>query len=192
MPARLFVAIDVGDAVRAEVARVIKILGDRMEAATTPPKITWVKPAALHLTLRFIGEVEETAVPAVCDRLAPPVNMSPFVVEWRGLGAFPSARHPRALWLGVIAGAAQLGALEAEVSRRLTGSVDLEARPLLPHLTLGRIKMTGAGVEWPKALQAVEVRGVQSLVDRITLFRSELSSRGPHYTGLTSAPLRLD
>ena len=189
---KLFVAADVGDTVRAEAARVIQAITDKIEAVKTPPKITWVKPAALHVTVRFIGEVDEAAALELRDRLAPAVAMAPFEVEWRGVGAFPSTRHPRALWLGVVAGGAQLGELEAEVSRRLAGTIDSEARPLLPHLTLGRIKMIGAGVDWPKVLRAVEVRGARSLVDRVTLYRSELSQRGPHYTGLVSAPLKLD
>jgi len=203
---RLFVAVDVGDAVRAEAARVIQVISDKIEAVKTPPKITWVKPASLHVILRFIGEVDEAEVPALCERLAPPIPVAPFDVEWRGLGAFPSDRHPRALWLGVIAGGAQLGKLEAEVTRRWVGTVDPEARPLLPHLTLGRIKMAGTGVDWPKVLRAVEVRGARSHVDRVTLYRSQLSQpfgrlgvvpigaegqRGPHYTGLVSAPLTL-
>jgi 2'-5' RNA ligase len=201
---RVFVAVDVGEAVRAEAGRVIRALTSKLEAARTPPKITWVAPAALHVTVRFIGEVDDAAVPALSERLAPPIPMPPFEVEWRGLGVFPSARHPRALWLGVVSGGAALGALEAEVSRRLAGTVDSEARPLLPHLTLGRVKMAGAGVDWPKILQAVEVRGARSVVDRVTLYRSDLSQRpfdrlraapgtvegrGPHYTGLVSAPL---
>ena len=201
---RLFVAVDVGDAVRAEAARVIQAITNQIEAAKTPPRITWVKPAALHVTIRFIGEVEEAAVPELCERLAPPLAMAPFDVTWRGIGTFPSSRHPRALWLGVVSGGAQLGALEAEITRRLVGTVDPESRPLLPHLTLGRIKLAGAGVDWPKVLQGVEVRGARSAVDRVTLYRSQLSQpagrtravpggteghRGPHYTGLVSAPL---
>ncbi len=186
---RVFVAVDVGESVRAEASRVIQALTTRLEAAKTPPKITWVSPASLHVTVRFIGEVEDAVVPSLCERLAPPVSLRPFAVEWRGLGVFPSAKHPRALWLGVVSGGAALGALEAEVSRRLAGTIDTEARPLLPHLTLGRVKMAGAGVDWPKLLQGVEVRGARSVVDRVTLYRSQLSQRGPHYTGLVSAPL---
>ena len=202
--ARLFVAIDVGDAVRAEAARVIQAITNQIEAVKVPPKVTWVRPSALHVTLRFIGEVEEEAVPELCERLAPAIAMPPFDVAWRGVGAFPSPRHPRALWLGVVSGGAGLGALEAEVSRRLMGTVEPGERPLLPHLTLGRIKMAGAGVDWPKVLRAVEVRDAHSVVDRVTLYRSTLSQpfgraravaggveaqRGPHYTGLVSAPL---
>ena len=188
---RVFVAVDVGDAVRREVTRVVGVLTAKLEAVKTPPKVVWVKPAALHVTIKFIGEVEPAEVERLQGLLAPPIAVAPFEIAWRGIGTFPSAKHPRALWLGVTNGAAALAEIEAEVSRRVAGvnAVELADRVLLPHLTLGRVKMAGAGVDWPKILHAVEVRHVASAVDRVTLYRSELSQQGPHYTGLVSAPL---
>ena len=188
---RVFVAVDVGDAVRREVSRVVSVLTGKLEAVKTPPKVVWVKPAALHVTIKFIGEVEPAEVERLQELLAPPIAVAPFEITWRGIGTFPSAKNPRALWLGVTNGAAPLAEIEAEVSRRVAGvnAVELDARALLPHLTLGRVKMAGAGVDWPKILQAVEVRHVASAVDRVTLYRSELSQQGPNYTGLVSAPL---
>lgn len=188
---RVFVAVDVGDAVRREVTRVVSVLTGKLEAAKTPPKVVWVKPAALHVTIKFIGDVEPAELARLQEVLAPPIGVAPFEIAWRGIGAFPSVKNPRALWLGVTNGAAGLAEIEAEVSRRVAGvnAVELDDRVLLPHLTLGRVKMAGAGVDWPKILNAVEVRHVASAVDRVTLYRSELSQQGPHYTGLVSAPL---
>jgi 2'-5' RNA ligase len=188
--ARVFVAVDVGDAVRREAARVVSALQMKLEAAKTPPKVVWVKPAALHVTIRFLGEVEPAEVERITPLLAPPILLAPFDVQWRGIGTFPNNRHPRALWLGVIHGAAQLAAIEAEISKRLAGAaVDLDDRALLPHLTLGRVKMAGAGVDWPKVLQSAEVKNATSFIDRVTLYQSKLSQHGPHYTELVSAPL---
>jgi 2'-5' RNA ligase len=188
---RVFVAIDVGDAVRREVTRVVSVLTGKLEAVKTPPKVVWVKPASLHVTIKFIGDVDEAEVERLQELLAPPIAVTPFELVWRGIGAFPSPKHPRALWLGVVNGAAPLAEVEAEVSRRLAGAgaVELDDRAFLPHLTLGRVKMAGAGVDWPKVLKAVEVKHVTSTVDRVTLYRSQLSQQGPHYTGLISAPL---
>ena len=187
---RVFVAVDIGDAVRREAARVVSALQMKLEAAKTPPKVTWVKPAALHVTIRFLGEVEPAEVDRIIPLLAPPIALAPFEVQWRGLGTFPNNRHPRALWLGVINGAAQLAAIEAEVSKRLTGAaVELDDRALLPHLTIGRVKMAGAGIDWPKVLQSAEVKNATSRIDRVTLYQSTLSQYGPHYTELVSAPL---
>lgn len=187
---RVFVAVDIGDAVRREAGRVVSALQMKLEAARTPPKVVWVKPAALHVTIRFLGEVEPAEVERIKPLLAPPIAIAPFDVRWRGIGTFPNNRHPRALWLGVIDGAAQLAAVEAEISRRLTGAaVDLDDRALLPHLTLGRVKMAGAGIDWPKILQSAEVKHAVSHVDRVTLYQSTLSQYGPNYTELVSAPL---
>src|SRR6187431_2893926 len=155
---RVFVAVDVGDAVRREVTRVVGALTGKLAGVKTPPKVVWVKPAALHVTVRFIGEVEPPEVERLQELLMPPIAVAPFELVWRGIGTFPSPRNPRALWLGVIHGASPLAAVEAEVSRRLAGvnAVELDDRALLPHLTLGRVKMAGAGIDWPKILQSVE------------------------------------
>ncbi len=188
---RVFVAVDVGDAVRREVTRVVGALTAKLEAAKTPPKVVWVKPAALHVTIRFIGEVDAEDLERIQELLAPPIAIEPFELAWRGIGTFPSAKNPRALWLGVVRGAGALAQVEAEVSRRLAGAraVELDDRALLPHLTLGRVKMAGAGIDWPKLLQATEVKHVTSVVDKVTLYRSRLSQQGPHSTGLVSAQL---
>ena len=186
----MFVAVDVGDAMRREAARVVSALQMKLEAVKTPPKVVWVKPAALHVTIRFLGEVMPAEVERITPLLAPPIPLAPFDVQWRGIGTFPNNRHPRALWLGVIRGAAQLAAIEAEISKRLAGAaVALDDRVLLPHLTLGRVKMAGAGVDWPKVLQSAEVKHATSFIDRVTLYQSTLSQYGPHYTELVSAPL---
>jgi len=188
---RLFVAVDVGDAVRREVSRVVSTLTTKLEAAKRAPKVVWVKPGALHVTIKFLGEVEPDNVGRLQALLSPPIPVEPFTIDWRGIGTFPNPRQPRALWLGVTDGAAALAAVEAEVSRRLAGdhAFDLSDRAFLPHLTIGRVKMAGEGVDWPKLLHAVEVRRAQSTIDRVTLYRSELSQFGPNYTGLVSAPL---
>jgi 2'-5' RNA ligase len=188
--ARLFVAVDIGDAVRQEATRVISVLRRLLESVERPPKVVWVKPAALHVTIKFLGEVDEREIESLQSRLAPPIEVAPFEIEWRGVGTFPSNRHPRALWLGVINGGASLAHIEAEVSRRVAGcAAELNERALLPHLTLGRVKMAGAAIDWPKILKAAEVRQVSSRIDRVVLFRSRLSQHGPHYTELASAPL---
>ena len=187
---RVFVAVDIGDAVRREAARVVSVLASKLEAAKTPPRVVWVKPAALHVTIKFLGEVEPDEVERLKPLLAPPIAIAPFEIAWRGIGTFPNNRHPRALWLGVINGAAQLAAVEAEITKRVAATaVELDERALLPHLTLGRVKMAGAGVDWPKVLQACEVRNATSRVDRVSLYQSQLSQHGPHYTELVSAPL---
>ena len=184
-------AVDVGEAVRREAARVIAALTGRLEAVKKPPKVTWVKPSAMHVTIKFIGEVEPDRADTLAALLEPPFRIKPFDVQWRGIGTFPNNKHPRALWLGVTSGASQLAEIEAEVARRFSGpdAVEIVGQPLLPHLTLGRIKMAGEGVDWPKVLQACEVKHAVTRVDRVVLYQSRLSQMGPHYTELVSARL---
>ena len=91
--------------------------------------------------------------------------------------------------MGVVAGAADLGRLEAEVARRINGAIDGEVQPFRPHLTIGRVKAPGAGVDWTKLLEKADVRGAKSLVDHVTLYQSKLSAKGPQYTGLVTSPL---
>lgn len=188
---RLFVGVDVGDAVRREVSRVVSTLTGKLEAAKKPPRVVWVKPAALHVTIKFLGEIAPEAAERLQGVLSAPYAIEPFAIDWRGVGTFPNSRRPRALWLGVMHGAAPLAALEAEVSRRLAGdaSFELSDRAFLPHLTIGRVKMDGEGVDWPKLLHAVEVKQARSPIDRVTLYQSRLSQFGPHYTDMVSAPL---
>jgi 2'-5' RNA ligase len=185
---RLFVAVDVGDAVRDEVARVSSLINEALAARTIPPRVTWVSRGAVHLTLCFLGEIADADVPGLQNRLAEPIDVAPFEVEWHGLGAFPSHRQPRTLWIGVSRGAKELGRLESALSRRLD-RVEVEAQPYRPHLTLGRVRMPGAGVNWEDLFRSIAVRGVRTRVERVTLYRSVLSQRGPNYTEMAHAAL---
>ena len=172
----VFVAVDVlGDAhVRREVTgRVVSALQMKLEAAKTPPKVVWVKPAALHVTIRFLGEVEPPDVERI-KPLAPPIAWRRSTCSGAASARFPTTGI-RALWLGH-QGRRQLAAIEAELSTRLAGAVvAIDDRALLPHLTLGRVKMAGAGVDWPKVLQSAEVKDAASVIDRVTLYQSKLS-----------------
>lgn len=187
---RVFVGVDVGEALRREAARLVASMSEALAAAPAPPRVVWVAPRDLHVTLRFLGEVSDETCADVKRRFASPIARAPFEVEWRGLGAFPSPRRPRALWIGLVAGALELGRLESEVARRLDGTGPEEARPSHPHVTLGRVKADGAGVDWPAILRDTSMRGVRSAVDHVTLYRSEGSPRGSHYTELARAWLR--
>ena len=187
---RLFAAIDIGEELRAEVLRARGEIQERLEAAKEAPRVAWVAPQSLHVTLRFFGEVDDARAALLTRILEPPFEMAPFQVEWRALGAFPSPRQPRALWMGVVSGADKLGQLEAALADRL-GAPEADAQPFRPHLTLGRVRIPGKGVDWEKILREIEVRGARSLVDHVTLYRSTTTPKGPQYTGLVKAPLFL-
>jgi 2'-5' RNA ligase len=172
----LFVGIDVGDEVRQAALAARRTIEDRLSRVHVgPPRILWVAAEGLHVTLKFFGEQPDEQARAIVAEAAKPIPLRPFIVEWRGLGVFPSPRQPRVLWLGVTAGTRELGELEAAVARRFAQGDAAEAdapRPFHPHVTLGRVKVPGHPLDWPGLLEAAAVPAVTSLVDHVRLYRS--------------------
>jgi RNA 2',3'-cyclic 3'-phosphodiesterase len=186
---RLFVGVAVGEEVRAAVARArARIDAGLQQLRGEPPRLVWVAPQALHLTLRFLGEQPDARAAQLVAAIEAPFPVPPFIVTWHGLGAFPSPRHPRAIWLGVAAGARQLGELEREVARRAAGLAPDEelsdTRPFHPHLTLARVKTESTRVNWPSILADAAVSDVSSPVTHVTLFRSRGLPGGAGYEEL--------
>jgi 2'-5' RNA ligase len=183
---RLFVGVGVGDGVRATASRVRSAFETSFQQIKgLPPRVVWVAPQALHLTVRFLGEVPDADVPGIVEAVQEPYTLAPFSVTWHGLGAFPSAARPRVLWIGVGAGARELGALEREVARRLGGLAPGEdaepATAFHPHLTIARVKVDARGVDWPALMASVPVEDVRSSVSHVTLVRSRGLPGGAGY-----------
>ena len=184
---RLFVALDLDDAAR----RAIAALQQRVAMALgTGPSVKMVDPMRMHLTLAFLGEIAEPAVPAIVDALSTHIDRRPFAAEFQGLGVFPTRGAPRILWLGVGEGATQIGEVQREVASRLTRfGVPLERRPFHPHLTLARWR-TSDPTDRRRALSVDPHAVVARLgVDHLTLYHSRLSPAGPTYTALTRVNL---
>jgi 2'-5' RNA ligase len=185
---RLFVAVDLSEdarqAIAAEQERIAAALADARA------RLKWVRPGHMHLTLVFLGEVEDARVPLVVDAVGRDVDAPPFDVTFAGAGVFPPHRAPRALWVGVGAGASELTALQQEVTRRVAAlGVALDDRPFSPHLTLGRWR-TSRSSDGRRALAAVRQGAIARVrVTSATLYHSHLSSSGPTYTALARANL---
>lgn len=191
---RLFVAVSVGDEVRTSVARARASIEHALQQLKAdPPRLVWAAPRGLHLTLRFLGEQPDDRVPDLVEAGRQPYPVPPFTIAWHGLGAFPSPRHPRAIWLGVRAGARELGRLEAEVARRfgglIAGETATEARPFHPHLTVARVKTDSRAVAWPEVLSAAAVADVYSPVGHVALYRSRGLPGGEGYEEIARGPL---
>jgi 2'-5' RNA ligase len=186
---RLFVAIDLSDeareAVAAEQTRIADALGPKAS-------MKWVKPAAAHLTLVFIGSVDAARAASLVEAIAVDVDLEPFDMVLEGAGAFPPRGAPRVLWIGTTAGAAELIALQRRLSSRISGlGVALEARPFHPHLTIGRWRESRPS-DRDRALAAARPGALaQVRVEHATLYESRLSPSGPAYIALTRANLTL-
>jgi 2'-5' RNA ligase len=183
---RLFAAVGIGAEMRDAAARVRRAVEMQLaRVAGEPPRVVWVTPASLHVTLRFLGEQPDEALPGILEAVQTPFDLPPFEMTWRGMSAFPSTRRPRALWVGIDRGAKELGLVEAELARRFGGLFPGErpdlAPPFHPHLTLGRVKSDHAHVDWPAVLEAVAVVGLRSRVERVSLYRSRGLPGGAGY-----------
>ena len=188
---RLFIAIEVGDAIAQEASRVIDMLRHRAAALAPSARITWITPQRMHLTVRFIGHVDDARAAAIVDAFREPVRVDPFELAIAGTGTFPPKGAPRVIWAGIAAGGDTSEVVERQVTMRVTAlGVVPEDRPYRAHLTLARVKAP-AGLRAAALLEGLEqhVFGRVS-VAAITLFESRLSPKGPTYVPLLRTPLR--
>ncbi|MGF1472203.1 MAG: RNA 2',3'-cyclic phosphodiesterase [Rubrobacteraceae bacterium] len=152
-----------------------------------PESIRWVRPANVHLTLKFLGDVREESLEslhAILDGVAG--RHGPFPVQTSDLGAFPSLGKARVLWAGVDKGSTELSGLAEDVARSLeTAGFDREKRAYKAHATLGRVR--GRPARLP---EGVGLRAPEFDVRRLELVQSRLSPEGATYSTLESYPLR--
>ena len=187
---RLFTAIELGEEVCAQAAALLDTLRRRARESAPRARVTWVAPERMHLTLRFIGEVDDAQGEAIVSALREPIEQSRFDVRWRGLGSFPPRGAPRVLWVGVAAGSEALSQAEHAVSRRLaTLGIAPEDRPYSPHLTLARVR-DPAGLRTAPLFEGLDGELGQTHVNAITLFRSHLSPKGPTYVAMQRTALQ--
>jgi 2'-5' RNA ligase len=188
---RLFVATELGEAAVAAAASEIHRLRLELQQSCPNVSLRWTAPAGLHLTLFFIGEVEDAAWPPLSSALAPPFSAAPFDLRLSGFGAFPAAGPPRILWMGVSSGAGTLAELYGDVTRRLVPlGYSPEPRPYSPHLTVGRVKEArGPDSRCAREIVSRPAAPVVARIDRVTVFRSHLSPRGSTYEALMRVPL---
>lgn len=188
---RLFVAVPIGAAVLERIAECVGELRRRVETGAPRARISWVAAEQLHVTLRFIGEVDDTEAQGIVSSLAPVLRIEPFEVAFLGVGTFPPRGAPRVFWAGIGSGAEQLMTIEREVTTRLAACRILpEKREYRPHVTLARVREP-AGLRARDVLDGLTERSFGgSTVDTITLFQSRLSPRGSVYVPLQSTELR--
>jgi 2'-5' RNA ligase len=177
---RLFVGIALPEDIRARLAL--------LQAGI--PGARWVSPGNLHLTLRFIGEVDGGQAHDI-DAALDAVKGPPFALTFSGLGCFDRKGRVHTIWAG-IAKSEPLMRLQAKVETALVRlGLEPEGRKFLPHTALARMKnglahshKIGAYLEANNLFAAGPFE-----VSRFTLFRSHLGSAGAHYEALAEYPL---
>ena len=188
---RLFIALDIDDAIRESLARFVD--GVRNFA----PDARWVKPESLHVTLKFIGEQPDAMVPRFDESLAT-LKKTAFDITFRGYGFFPTPKSARVFWIGIQSGAELTSLASAIDDVTATLDVPRETHAFSPHLTLAR-KSGGSGAPGKRHGDSPN-QAFQRLQEKLAamptpefgtmtareffLYQSQLSRSGSRYTKL--------
>lgn len=168
---RTFIAFKLPDNVKDRLAGVISGL----KARSGPVK--WVRPEGLHVTIKFLGNMEEGLVDPLSrgiDRIA--AAFPPAHVRLSGIGAFPDMRRPRVIWAGLKGDTSIMADIAAQVDRMCaTLGMEPEKRPFKAHVTMGRLKVPSV------VNSAQEIPDEDFVISDVVLYKSELSPAGARY-----------
>ena len=183
---RAFIAVNLDQGLKDALVKV----QERLKA--THADVGWVRPESLHLTLKFLGQVEESRLGAVAEAIAAAAaDYGSFRLVLGGLGAFPQPRAARVVWIAIQQGAEALATLHARVEAGLESlGFVREERPFAAHLTLGRVRGPARREQLAVALTSIPAgRLGEMMLHRIELMKSELGPGGARYTVLQTFPL---
>ncbi|MBI2619791.1 MAG: RNA 2',3'-cyclic phosphodiesterase [Ignavibacteriales bacterium] len=187
MPAlRSFIALPVPADLKSEIAALIADL------QSIPSDVKWEDPEKLHLTLRFLGNVDLSFVEELSQSLRGQLSYHfPFEITYEGLGAFPTWARPRVIWIGVRADES-LSALQRTVEEVVIGlGREKEDREFHAHLTIGRVKGFRHLDRLTAKAKSVTFEPVSTLCNNVLIVKSELHPAGSRYTVIHSIPLNL-
>lgn len=175
---RAFIAVGVPADVRSAIATALE------PVRRNGPGVRWVEPDAYHITLQFLGTVSEERVDAVGEALVgASAEAAAFHIRLRSFGAFPTARRPRVLWVGVD-DVPELYALQHDIERRLEPvGFTPEARPFHPHITVARTERgarTADAAATAAALAAIPF-DADVRIDAVELMESRLQRNSARY-----------
>ena len=183
---RAFIAVELPQALRVGIER----LQDKLQQQRL--HLRWVRPQNIHLTLKFLGNIDLKDVPDITESLAQAVQAhGAFKLAPQGLGIFPNLKNPKVVWIGLGGDSAKLRALQRSIDEGL----DLlgfakEKRPFKGHLTIGRVKGRMESRKIVDALKSCRMFAADSFkVDQLALIKSDLRPQGPIYTRLENVSL---
>ena len=186
---RVFVAVNLPDAVKAEMGKLIASI-DALEVRG----VRIVRAEGLHLTLRFLGDVDSDDVPSIISAMETAAAKSePFDLTLAGVGVFPNVAAPRTLWAGVEGELDKLSTLQIRVQSALDAAGFGRSRERFsPHVTIARVRDRVSPSQRKRVIAVLDeaVRSpLPTRVDSIALMRSTPQPGGPIYTPLHAAQL---
>lgn len=177
---RSFIAVDLDEQARARLSRLQK------ELSESRADVRWVRLQGLHVTLKFLGYVENSRLEAVRYAVHRVVRQyRPWYIRLREVAAFPSLRRPRVLWVGVEDQGELLSLATALEQALVALGFDRDERSFTPHVTLGRVNSLPSWEQLENQLTGYLGASLgESRVDRVMIYRSDLQRGGAVYTPL--------
>ncbi len=174
---RVFIAVSLPEA----VIKKIEIIQDRLKK--TKADVRWVKPANIHLTLKFLGNITPEQISGLKDALEKAAQkFQPFSIFIEEMGSFPSIDSPRVIWVGISQGKEILNKMNKAIEDDLAqAGFPREERAFHPHLTLGRCRSSKHRSQLAKQIKAESASLGVLTVDKISIYRSLVTSQGPIY-----------
>jgi len=171
---RMFVAIELGETVKAGIQEVVDVLSSRHKNAS------WVGPGNLHFTMKFLGDIDEKDVTAVEEAIEKSlVGFQPFKLHVHGLGYFGSRRFAKVVWVGTHEGREELMKLADSLDENLS-AFRKDERPPSPHITICRPKgETLALIENVEKMKSRDFGWMD--VKSVALKKSTLTPKGAAY-----------
>ena len=179
---RCFIAIDIDDNIRAEVGNLQQRLQNKADIKKSDAK--WVRPEAMHLTLKFLGEVKDQKIAEVCNIVkGVATRHKSFELDIEQLGYF-GGKRPKVLWIGTGEGGDDLRLLAKELEQQLAlAGWPEDTRDFSGHLTLCRIRNPIAGIELVKISEQYKDLKLGTIsADSVSVYQSQLTPTGPIYT----------
>ncbi len=182
---RTFIAIEIPAEIKTALS------GLQTELRRAGAEVSWTKPENIHLTLKFLGEIEQRLVNEIERACVETVaEFQPFKLDLTGAGVFPKARQPRVLWAGLSGEMETLLAMQKQLEALLAAfRFKSNEKAFRPHLTIGRVKSNRHARELAARAEAYSLPALSFDVREIVLMKSELLPAGARYTALAGIEL---
>ncbi len=176
---RIFISVDISEDAK-------KLAGEhisKLKELGIEVRVGWIKPEKMHLTLRFLGDIDEKRLAKVNNAVARVANLtSSFQLTLKHTGAFPNKKRPKVLWLGIQDDEGNLQNLFNELNKELEGvGFEGEDRKFRPHLTIARLREPNRSRELAHRHIALDFEPVEFEVSAITVYESRLGPDGSKY-----------
>ena len=173
---RTFIAIELS----SEIKEALAAASGEIQAKVRG-HIKWVDPDSIHLTLKFLGDTDESNIAKIKNALKKTSSQTPpFTISLGSAGAFPSPDRPRVIWISIKKGEDECANLATSLEDGLEQlGFEREAREFHPHLTLARVKSLTNRRSLKGALAGLNIPPLEMAASKITLFQSSLTPTGP-------------